>query len=124
MAISRLLLPVGVALFTAAAGVFVFQISACRVSTSDAPDANQPCQPGPHPFCPGDASEGCGTANEPEPLVAQIPPGVYATGCVVDIVSADKYIGGDCRTSICRCDAPDDAGPDAAPGRPHWTCFK
>ncbi len=123
MAISRLIFPVGVALFTAGAFVFVFETTACRVKTEDAPDANQPCIAGPHPFCPGDASAGCGTENNPDKLVQQIPPGVYATGCVVDIVTPAKDIGGDCKTSICRCDAPDDAGVDAAPGQPHWTCF-
>jgi hypothetical protein len=104
--------------------VFAFGLSACkRVETIDAPDANVPCNAGAHVFCAPDASVGCGTSDEPDKRIAQLPPGVYATGCVANFVSADKDLGGDCIvTAICRCNEGIDGGSDASVG-PHWTCF-
>jgi hypothetical protein len=105
--------------------LLLLTVAACKsASFEDAPDANVPCNAGAHVFCAADASAGCGTAGEPDKRIGQLPPGIYNTGCVANFVTGEKDTGGDCIvSSICRCSEPVDAGPDAAPGLPHWTCF-
>jgi hypothetical protein len=114
------------ALLVAAALASIVNGAACKgAAFDDAPDADVPCNAGAHAFCSPDAGTGCGTAGEADKRLQQIPQGIYATGCTVNFVTAEKDQGGDCIvSSICRCNGPDDGGaPDSSSAQPHWTCF-
>jgi len=100
--------------------------SACKsASLDDAPDAQKECGAGAHVFCDPDATTGCTVGpTETDSRLKQLAQGVYAVGCTANYVSDEHDISGDCVVqAICRCNDPLDAGPDAAPEPPHWTCF-
>jgi hypothetical protein len=115
------------ALVAAAALAFLVHGSAACKSAAfdDAPDADIPCNAGPHVFCSPDAGTGCGTAGASDKRLQQLPQGIYGVGCTANYVTGEKDQGGDCIvSSICRCNGPDDGGaPDSGAAQPHWTCF-
>ena len=103
----------------------LFALGGCKkADVEDAPDADVPCNAGPHVFCDAGVpvDQGCTAApGDPDKRIGQMTPGTYPVGCTANFVGDSRDVGGDCRVeAICKCMAGVDGG---TPATTKWMCF-
>lgn len=113
-------------LVLASVGVGSTSAGCATADTNSAPDAGLPlCNRGPFLFCtevPLD-QPGCNSTDGTSPLLKEVPPARYGTGCTINYVGDRDPIGGDCRLdAVCKCllgqrvPVPTDAGGEREGG--------